>query len=102
MHHAHVTKINTEIKADVTLWHYQGNASRSVGVKQEEVKFTILPKVGLLTVKTAFQRLSFFLFLFDWRTELPEESAFDCKDFEKSTAANLKGIKPDVQLLKKK
>lgn len=61
MHHAHVTKINTEIKADVTLGHYQENGSRSVGLKQEEVKFAILSEVGLLTAKIAFQRLSFFL-----------------------------------------
>lgn len=45
--------------------------------------------------------LSFFfsLFFFYWRTELPEEAAFDCRD---SSAAHLKGIRHDVHLLKKR
>lgn len=32
------------------------------------------------------------------RTELPEESAFDCRDFKKSSAAHLKGIRHGMQL----
>lgn len=103
LHHAHVTKINTEINADVTLGRCQenGNGSRSVEVQQELVKFAILSEVCLLTAEIALQRLSFFLSFFYWRTELPEEAAFDCREFKKSSAAHLKGIRPDVQLLKK-
>lgn len=46
----------------------------------------------------------FFLLsvFFSWKTELPEEASFDCRDFKKSSAAHLKGIRPDMQLLKKR
>lgn len=62
LHHAHVTKINTEIKENVTLGQWQENGSRSV--EQERVKFAILSKVCLLTAEIALQRLSFFLSFF--------------------------------------
>lgn len=57
-----------------------------------------------MTAVIVLQRLFFYLFFsfFYWRTELPEETAFDCRDFKKSSAAHLKGIRPDVQLLKKR
>lgn len=59
--HAHVTKINTEIKADVTLGRCQENGSRSVEVLHELVKCGILSELCLLTAEIALQRLSFFL-----------------------------------------
>lgn len=52
------------------------------------------------TSETFFFLVFFFFFL--WRTELPEEAAFDCRHFKKCSAAHLKGIRPDVQLLQKK
>lgn len=51
------------------------------------------------TSEALFFLLSVF---FSWKTELQEEAAFDCRDFKKSSAAHLKGIRPDVQLLKKR
>lgn len=76
LHRAHVTKINTEIKADVTLGCCRGNGSRSVEVLHELSKFAILSEVCLLTAEKALQRLSRSLFfssssLFYWGTELP-------------------------------
>lgn len=63
-HHAHVTKINTEIKADVTLGQHRESGSRSEEVKHELVKYAILSEVCLLTAEIALQRLSFFFFFF--------------------------------------
>lgn len=84
---AHVTKINTEIEADVTLGQHRESGSGSKEVKHELVKYAILSEVCLLTAEIALQRLSSFPFLFFlscWSAQLPEEAAFDCIDLKKN------------------
>lgn len=44
------------------------------------MKFAILSDACSLTAKITLQRM--FLLFFNWRTELPEEAAFDSRDFK--------------------
>lgn len=99
LHCAHVTKINIEIEADVTLGHCLRNGSRSVEVWQQKVKFAILCKVCLPTAMKTFHRLLSLVCIFTGEQN-SQESAFDCRIF-RFTAAYLKGIRSDVQLFKK-
>lgn len=101
LHRAHVTKINIEIEADVTLGHCLRSGSRSVEVWQQQVKFAILCKVCVLTAMITFHRLCFLLSAFLLECTTPRGVCLWLQIFFKSTAAYLKGIKSDVQLFKK-
>lgn len=71
LHRAHVTKINIEIEADVTLGYRWRNGSRSVEVWRQEVKFATLCKVCALTTMIAFHRLCYLPSAFWLERSLP-------------------------------
>lgn len=71
LYRAHVTKINIEIKADVTLGYRLRNGSRSVEVWQQQVKFAILCQVCVLTAMIAFHRLCFLSSAFSLESRTP-------------------------------
>lgn len=72
LYHAHVTKRNTEIEADVTVGHCRRNGSRSVKVRQQQVKFAVLCKICVLTAMIAFHRLCFHLSAFVLERRTPK------------------------------
>lgn len=108
---AHVTKINREIEADVTvdscffLGFFWEGAGGCGGVVDSGGQWRCCTKesdspscLRFLTVAIAFHRTFFFspLRFLNWRTELPQEVAFDCKyavgKKKKSPAVSLKSF----------